>query len=327
MLTRTLDITFEGFIAASTPLLIPSFSSRAAIPSQLSIEMAIDIMSEIITDVSLISAYDVYHSKGRFPKLEAQNLLFIDSGGYECIADNNLTDIGFYKPPSNEWDAQKHVETIDAFSTPIPLVLISYDHPHQRCSIDEQIHSASDLFAGRDVLKEILLKSSSRSPIDVGQVSQNIESLREFDVLGMTEKELGATVLTRMKSIAHLRLEMEKVGLQIPIHIFGSLDPITSPLYYLSGADIFDGLSWLRYSFGDGELHYINCKGIVSKGIEVEQRMMWVEICQENYYALKELENKLRLVHDTQDLNALGYQRDFFTSAYEKLNNELGGVL
>ena len=318
MLTRTLDITFEGFIAASTPLLIPSFSSRAAIPDEIDIEMAIDIMSEIITDVSLISAYDIYHSKERFPKIEAQNLLFIDSGGYECSVDNNLTDIGFYKPSPNNWDTQKHIEAIDALSTPVPLVLISYDHPRQRCSIDEQIRSASVLFAGRDVLKEILLKSSSNSsPIDIGQVSQNIELLHEFDVLGVTEKELGATVLTRMKNIAHLRLEMETRGFEIPIHIFGSLDPITTPLYYLSGADIFDGLSWLRYSFGKGELHYINSKGVVDKGVEMTQAQIWVAVCRDNYYALKELEEKLKSVHSEQDISALDYQNGFFKSTYE----------
>lgn len=326
MLTRTLDITFEGFIAASTPLLIPSFSSRAAIP--LPIEMTIDILSDTITDVSLISAYDIYHSKKQFPRIESQNLLFIDSGGYECTIDNGSTDIGFYKPSPNEWDAQKHVETISAFSTPVPMVLISYDHPHHRCSIDEQIQSASDLFAGRDdVLKEVLLKSSDLSPIDIGQIAQCIESLHGLDVLGVTDKELGATVLTRMKNIAHLRLEMEKKGLEVPIHVFGSLDPITSPLYYLSGADIFDGLSWLRYSFWDGELHYINSRGIVSKGIEMEQKEMWVEICRDNYYSLKELEKKLKLVHEIQHICALGYHRVFFESAYEKLNSELGDVL
>ncbi len=326
MLTRTLDITFEGFIAASTPLLIPSFSSRAAIPLRLN--ATIEIMSDIITDVSLISAYDIYYSEKPFPKIESQNLIFIDSGGYECTIDNNLTDIGFYKPSPNEWDIQKYIEVINAFSTPVPLVLISYDHPQQRCSIDEQIRLAECLFAGRDdVLKELLLKSVDHHPIDIGQISQNIESLHEFDLLGVTEKELGETLLTRMKNIAHLRLEMEKRGLEIPIQVFGGLDPIASPLYYLSGADILDGLSWLRYSYGEGELHYINCKGIVSKGIEIEQRMMWAEICQDNYYALKELEKKLKLVHDKQDISVLGYQRDFFASAYEKLNNEFGGVL
>ena len=172
---------------------------------------------------------------------------------------------------------------------PGSIGIVSYDHPQQRCSIDKQIRSAGDLFAGRDdILKEILLKSTDCSPIDIGQILQNIEALHGFDILGVTEKELGATVLTRMKNITHLRLEMEKRGLEIPIQIFGGLDPIMSPLYYLSGADIFDGLSWLRYSYEDNELYYINSKGVVSKGIEMEQRMMWVRnLPRDNYYALK----------------------------------------
>lgn len=326
MLTRTLDIAFEGIIAASTPLLIPSFSSRAATP--LSLGETIDIMSNVITDVSLISAYDIYYSKEHFPQIESQNLLFVDSGGYECLIDNNLTDIGLYKPSPNEWDIRKYTETIHAFSTPVPLVLVSYDHPQHQCSIDEQIRLANNLFAGRDdILKELLLKPPDRALIDIEQVLQSIDSLRGFDMLGITDKELGETMLTRMTNIAHLRLEMERNDLEIPIHIFGSLDPITSPLYYLSGADIFDGISWLRYSFGDGELQYIYSKGIASKGIEMDRTKIWMEVCQKNYYSLKKLEKKLKLVHDTQNISVLDYKKEFFESAFEKLNCELEGVL
>jgi len=68
-------------------------------------------------------------------------------------------------------------------------------------------------------------------------------------------------------------------------------------------------------------------KGIENKGIEMERTMIWAEICRDNYYSLKELETKLRIVHESQDLSILDHQKWFFESAFEKLNNEFGGVL
>ncbi len=49
-----------------------------------------------------------------------------------------------------------------------------------------------------------------------------------------------------MQNIAKLRKALDKAGLNIPLHVFGSLDTVTTPLYFLAGADIFDGLTWLR---------------------------------------------------------------------------------
>jgi hypothetical protein len=42
---------------------------------------------------------------------------------------------------------------------------------------------------------------------------------------------------------------MTGVGLNMPIHIFGCLDPLSILAYFLCGADIFDGLVWLRHGF------------------------------------------------------------------------------
>lgn len=328
MLTRTLDINYEGFFAASTPLLIPSFSSRTA-NAYYPLKNTIEILSPTITDVSLVSAYDIFYLKEEFPNIDCQNLLFIDSGGYECNINNSLSDTGLYNASPNHWNDSLYSIAIDNCAFPVPMVLVSYDHPEEERSIADQISYAKDLFFERDIfLKELLLKSSDKNfPINIEEISQNIESLQEFDILGITEKELGDTVLSRMKNIVLIRQELETNGFEIPIHIFGSLDPITSPLYYFSGADIFDGLSWLRYVFANGETHYINSKGIEEKGIEMDHNMIWLECCRDNYFYLKEVEKNLIQVHESQDIGVFGYKADFFKDSYEKLNDEVGGIL
>ncbi len=42
----------------------------------------------------------------------------------------------------------------------------------------------------------------------------------------------------------------------IPLHIFGCLTPKEIIMYYLCGADIFDGLSWQRYFFDHLNTYY-----------------------------------------------------------------------
>ena len=76
--------------------------------------------------------------------------------------------------------------------------------------------------------------------------------LSHFSIIGFTEKELGPSLLKRMTAIARVRRALKEVNLDLPIHVFGSLDTISTPLYFLAGADIFDGLTWLRYAFRDG---------------------------------------------------------------------------
>src|SRR6185312_9373800 len=102
--------------------------------------------------------------------------------------------------------------------------------------------------------RELLIKTTSRSQdfVILNEVLLCKYRLSNFDVIGFTEKELGPSTLDRMVFIARLRQELEAAGLDIPIHIFGSLDTISTPLYFLAGADIFDGLTWLRYSYFDG---------------------------------------------------------------------------
>lgn len=92
-----------------------------------------------------------------------------------------------------------------------------------------------------------------------------------FDILGITEKELGKDLMDRLKSLAKLRLAMDREGVTIPIHVWGGLDPISTPLYFFSGAEIFDGISWLRYAFVEGVAVYRDSYSILTKEIETPQ--------------------------------------------------------
>src|SRR5258708_36143406 len=75
---------------ASTPLLVPSFSSKG-FPE---VDRLIKSSAEIITDTCLVSAYDI--SYGLIPdNLSFAEFLFLDSGGYDSCKDLDFSDLGY----------------------------------------------------------------------------------------------------------------------------------------------------------------------------------------------------------------------------------------
>src|SRR5207237_2818802 len=88
--------------------------------------------------------------------------------------------------------------------------------------------------------------------VSFADVTSDIDELRGFDVIGVTEKELGESLLDRMETIARIRVALDQATIQTPLHVFGSLDPLLSVMYFASGAEIFDGLTWLYLASHDG---------------------------------------------------------------------------
>jgi hypothetical protein len=207
--------------------------------------------------------------------------------------------------------------------------LISYDHPKERLPLGEQIERAKSLAPGRTgVGREILLKPETESQrflqVDSLLLPKNIRALGDFDVIGVTEKEVGSSLLGRMHSIARLRRGMDSVGLeQTPIHVFGSLDTISTPLYFLAGADIFDGLTWLRYAFHEGMTLYRHNYAALSLGLDTKAHVVDGRCWFNNYYQMKEMELEMRRFLKTSDFESFQHHSDLFRKAYENLVESL----
>jgi hypothetical protein len=94
----------------------------------------------------------------------------------------------------------------------------------------------------------------------VGQVLHGLSdpkrSLEPFSIIGFTEKELGSTIRNKLLNLLCIKRWLADCGWQGCIHIFGGLEPNLTKLYFMAGADIFDGLSWQRMYFRDGASIY-----------------------------------------------------------------------
>jgi hypothetical protein len=327
MLARKLAINSDkwGEDVGKTPMLVPSLSSRINIDYR----KTLDVLSEVITGPFLLSAYDFNYTK-LFPKISFSELVFLDSGGYECTIEKEVSEFGLYKPDPYDWNQQMHLEVVQRWDEDIPTVIISYDHPSERVSLKKQIENAHNLFSKRSgTIKEILIKPESNVSrrVNLKRFLENIDQISDFDILGFTEKELGKSILDRMINIAKIRQKLEEHSIEIPLHIFGSLDTITTPLYYISGGDIFDGLSWLRFIFADGATHYINTYGPEKFGIHENNDGIWIQSVFQNYNYLGRLKINLEHFQSTGDFTKLGGKSEFFESAFNDLNEKMGGVL
>jgi len=140
-------------------------------------------------------------------------------------------------------------------------------------------------------------------------------------VVGLTEKELGDSVFGAMTKIARLRTQMNAAGVAIPIHIFGSLDALTTVLYFLAGAEIFDGLTWLRFGYHEGKTIYSQNYGILrdSEGIRRRTEEQHYEMWRNNYYYLEKLRTQMINYERTKDLAHFGTIQPLLQDALTQL--------
>jgi hypothetical protein len=291
MLANRRSLRLNGLEIERTPLLVPSFSSKG-FPEVAGI---IKLAEEFIEGPMLVSAYDLHyeHIAGPFA---APALIFLDSGGYEAGKDADFSDLAEYQEIAQPWTREYHQAILRSWESNEPTVMISYDHPRDRMSVASQISQALQLPAKRNTLREILLKPETVTQrfLDIDQIAPHVHQLAQFDIIGITEKEIGSSILDRMKNVARLRIELNKAGLNTPIHVFGSLDPLSTPLYFVAGADIFDGLTWLRFGYRDGESIYRQNFGALTLGVNTKAHMIDARCWVSNYYYLMDLELEMR---------------------------------
>jgi len=235
-----------------TPLIVPSFSSAISQdPSEIG--RIHNSINEYIFDVSLISAYDLYYNYIPVENVSWSNLVFLDSGKYE-------TDSLQHSKLLKKWNRDLYLELIKKLTPLNQFIIVNYD---QKTSTETQLNSANVFFDKIDHIeftKCFLYKPLSKKSyiISIRDIQKNIDLFSDFDIIGFADKEIGNSFLSRCETIVKIREILFESEISTPIHIFGCLDPLTIISYYLCGADIFDGLAWLKYTFHNNFALYSN---------------------------------------------------------------------
>lgn len=262
MLTRRRAINHPLGCTIDLPRLVPAFSSKGfpfIVDDETGRDLstvadALDMTGATISDSVLVSAYDISHKYLRRPERYYGNkeLVIIDSGGYELSKEFDSTEPMHREHETDQsYDLRRYKEVLMGLPTNCPIAITNFDQGSRAKEIVEQIRDAQQLFNKfPKFLHDFIIKPTGRQRyLVIDDVVRHLDKMRRFHIIGVTEKELGSKLLERLINIANLRISMNRKSIDAPIHIWGGLDPVLSPLYFLAGAEIFDGVSWLRYGY------------------------------------------------------------------------------
>lgn len=304
-------------------MLLPSFSSKSGATRHGKVE--IDRFGEIVTSPVLISAYDLFYDMVQLPSFAAT--VFIDSGGYEALKDVEAAGGGNTAEVENHpWTEENYKKVLTGIRFPQPFVAVSFDHPNQPLPLAQQIERAEQLFPDRrDLIKEFLIKPEpTEDYVDSARIVAQIDRLARFPIIGLTDKELGSTMMERLLCVGRLRRALNALGVGTPVHIFGSLDPLTAPLYFLAGADVFDGLAWLRYGFSGGRAIYPQNFEAIELNLNQRSDGSRLVMAERNYFALVKLEDEMRRFLKGHDFTGFGPNGSILKDAWTNLDESLG---
>jgi hypothetical protein len=325
-------------------VLIPSVSSKGFPIHEDGLSETAKILefaSPDIQEALLVSAYDIHHRylQDVDRMLGADHgstiygtpkLLVVDSGGYELNPqdwEGGETRRGTYV--AQPYDEADFHSVTDQLPQDRPLLVVSYDDPRaDQATYSEQRERAQAFFAPRPhLLSDFLLKPAPNEwVINIDGLTSEANNLAAFHVVGVTEKDLGDDLLTRLKTLARLRTLLDEHGCENkPIHVFGSLDPLWTPLYFMAGAELFDGLSWMRYAYHEGLAIHPDELAVLTSQLDASQQRRHQLRFMSNLTALGKIRRDLiRWAAEPDDWGHLGPHSDLLRQIYSTMCAELG---
>ncbi|MFO0580033.1 MAG: hypothetical protein U1A78_39170 [Polyangia bacterium] len=282
---------------ARTPMIVPSFSSRGFPAVQgLFHALRLDLYGSC-----LLSAFDLARGTIQTDLLKAADLILLDSGLYEVRSDCD-DELHGSPPASGTWSRSEFRSWLTGLPSSVDAVVVSYD---QYGPLAEQLSAAAgDFSCCQRAAGDFLMKPEASGQY-LSPVLPDSMDLSALAILGVTEKELGSSPQQRCANLMRLRLALRASGRDLPIHVFGAITPRAVLAYFLCGADIFDGLNWLRYDFSGDFIRPLAelPEDPAEWGQTVADRLLWT--WQRNLRALQRLQASLRAFAATRDLAAL----------------------
>ena len=269
-----------------TPLIAPSFSSRG-FPC---LSLIYEEIKYRLYGVCLISASDM--AKGLIPTdaMDIGNITILDSGVYESNDKTTFPNVRQESSSNSNWSRSQYHEIIREIDCQTNSIVVNFD---QYKSIEEQIESATKDFNNvPSMVSDFLVKPETvEETVNIPKLANYIQDLRQFDIIGVTADEIGNSFLQRCSAVVMLRNILTSEGLDTPIHVFGAISPYEVFAYFFCGADIFDGLTWLRHAYRK--------QGLITMKEAATEEMKW-NILDHDLH-INEWTNNLRFLHHMQE--------------------------
>lgn len=361
MLARRSQLRLPDGQDIDLPLLVPSFSSkgfgtfiakggkRPVTATVVSGDLR--TFGETPSISVLISAFDLHFDHFQTPEgdnskcldwLPHARVIFLDSGGYELAPDFDSSEpkTPTYSPREGYGRSEylNVLRTVKKRFNKCNVVVSNFDWGTRGKPLAEQLVDARAIKRqSSGALHSFIIKpwSPSMTAVDPRKIAADgIADLAGFDIIGVTEKDLGADLLERLRRLAQLRVSLDQAKITAPVHVWGGLDPILTPLYFFAGAQIFDGLSWLRYAYLDGVAVNRECAAALDEGIGIgaQRRFAYPMTAFRNRSFLDQLTGFLQQWVDFEGANFTMFPRatrDHLARAYKIMQTkipELKGV-
>jgi hypothetical protein len=252
-----------------TPLLVPSFSTRG-FPD---VDAILSAVRHDLQGSCLVSAHDIAKGLITVSPADLTDIVIVDSGGYEAATMGPSEGRHDPMPPTSRWERAEMRATVAKLAPGAGLVVVSFDHYGP---IEEQARLARDDFAAQTgVARDFLAKPTmAGESVNMDLLEANAGLLAEFDVIGITERELGGSFSKRCENLRRLRRRLSALGARTPIHVFGSITPVAVAAYFFSGADVFDGLNWLRFEYVSGAVRCVSEPRLFDFAARDEERLL-----------------------------------------------------
>lgn len=221
-------------VGVQTPLLVPSFSS-CGFPSVAEI---FEEMRDKLYGVCLVSASDLASGCISLDVDCPVNVQVIDSGTYEA-----RKMAGAWR-----WTRESYLGVLDSLDPSANAIVVNYDG-HE--PLARQIANALDDFShAPHAASDFLVKPEAPADlVNIPRLGQYTDEIHRFDLVGITAREAGDSLTQRCRTLVMLRDALFDGNLDLPIHVFGAIAPMEVMAYFFCGADVFDGLAWLRQAF------------------------------------------------------------------------------
>ena len=246
-LSRVLEVRSKGR-TLSTPTYFPAISSYGI---KLSLSYLIYLLANYSYPRILVSAYDIFHSKGK-----EKEALFSSLKRYDRMSRRNkkgflFLDSGIYE---SSWydDSNWNIDSYRALTSKVKFDFYSnFDVLPKESDKEFMEKTFANIIASRDFTNkgELVVILHGRTPDHL------ISTVKEFtkaypdlcDVLAVPERDCGESILERVETIVEVRQMLDGRDSRNLLHILGCGHPLSMLLYSFCGVDFFDSLDWYEH--------------------------------------------------------------------------------
>ena len=219
---------------------------------------ALDVLNLFGVPSILVSAYDMdrtRRTRGLLPvirELRRKGVkILLDSGNYEMARRGD-----------KDWTLSKYHRTLQDTPHDMAFCYDNLDPPKRLMPALKDIIQAveRDTRRSNSTILPIVHLPQRGGEYDVAFAPELVKRVaQEFrpPLVAIPERELGAGIIERVKTMRRIRDSLHELYFYQPIHILGTGNPASIALLTAAGADSFDGLEWCRYVL-DGKTHTLH---------------------------------------------------------------------